>query len=52
VRGHAGYIGGDGVPRLNVLDLQKRSAASPSPSSPWSRVTPSAVVMCCMWYVI
>ena len=23
VRGHAGYIGGDGVPRLNVLDLQK-----------------------------
>src|SRR5258708_26112052 len=23
VRGHAGYIGDDGVPRLNVLDLQK-----------------------------
>jgi len=23
VRGHAGYVGGDGVPRLNVLDLQK-----------------------------
>ena len=21
VRGHAGYVGGDGVPRLNVLDL-------------------------------
>ena len=23
VRGHAGYVGEDGVPRLNVLDLQK-----------------------------
>ncbi|MBP8256509.1 MAG: 1,4-dihydroxy-2-naphthoyl-CoA synthase [Opitutaceae bacterium] len=23
VRGHAGYVGSDGVPRLNVLDLQK-----------------------------
>ncbi len=23
VRGHAGYVGADGVPRLNVLDLQK-----------------------------
>ncbi len=23
IRGHAGYIGDDGVPRLNVLDLQK-----------------------------
>ena len=23
VRGKAGYVGGDGVPRLNVLDLQK-----------------------------
>ena len=22
VRGHAGYVGSDGVPRLNVLDLQ------------------------------
>src|SRR5579885_1784572 len=24
VRGHAGYVGNDGVPRLNVLDLQKK----------------------------
>ena len=24
VRGHAGYVGSDGVPRLNVLDLQKQ----------------------------
>src|SRR5450759_1800009 len=23
VRGDAGYVGGDGVPRLNVLDLQR-----------------------------
>jgi naphthoate synthase len=24
VRGNAGYVGADGVPRLNVLDLQKQ----------------------------
>ena len=24
VRGHAGYVDDDGVPRLNVLDLQKK----------------------------
>ena len=29
VRGHAGYIGGDGVPRLNVLDLQKLIRSMP-----------------------
>jgi naphthoate synthase len=31
VRGHAGYIGGDGVPRLNVLDLQKKIRGLPKP---------------------
>ena len=31
VRGHAGYIGGDGVPRLNVLDLQKKIRSLPKP---------------------
>jgi len=29
VRGPAGYIGGDGVPRLNVLDLQKLIRSMP-----------------------
>jgi len=29
VRGHAGYIGADGVPRLNVLDLQKLIRSMP-----------------------
>ncbi len=29
VRGHAGYVGGDGVPRLNVLDLQKLIRSMP-----------------------
>ncbi|HEY1792204.1 MAG TPA: 1,4-dihydroxy-2-naphthoyl-CoA synthase [Opitutaceae bacterium] len=29
VRGSAGYIGGDGVPRLNVLDLQKLIRSMP-----------------------
>ena len=29
VRGHAGYVGGDGVPRLNVLDLQKLIRSEP-----------------------
>ena len=27
VRGHAHRLGGDGVPRLNVLDLQKQIGA-------------------------
>ncbi|MFA5262683.1 MAG: 1,4-dihydroxy-2-naphthoyl-CoA synthase [Opitutaceae bacterium] len=29
VRGHGGYVGGDGVPRLNVLDLQKLIRSMP-----------------------
>lgn len=29
VRGHAGYIGNDGVPRLNVLDLQRLIRSMP-----------------------
>ena len=31
VRGHAGYVGKDGVPRLNVLDLQKQIRGLPKP---------------------
>lgn len=31
VRGHGGYIGDDGVPRLNVLDLQKQIRSIPKP---------------------
>ena len=31
VRGHAGYVGNDGVPRLNVLDLQKQIRYIPKP---------------------
>ena len=31
VRGHAGYVGNDGIPRLNVLDLQKRIRSLPKP---------------------
>ena len=31
VRGHGGYIGADGVPRLNVLDLQKAIRSLPKP---------------------
>lgn len=31
VRGEEGYIGADGVPRLNVLDLQKQIRALPKP---------------------
>ncbi|HVW22650.1 MAG TPA: 1,4-dihydroxy-2-naphthoyl-CoA synthase [Opitutaceae bacterium] len=29
VRGHAGYVGSDGVPRLNVLDLQRLIRSMP-----------------------
>ena len=31
VRGHGGYVGGDKVPRLNVLDLQKQIRSIPKP---------------------
>lgn len=31
VRGHGGYVGGDQVPRLNVLDLQKMIRSIPKP---------------------
>ena len=31
IRGDEGYIGGDGVPRLNVLDLQKQIRSLPKP---------------------
>ncbi len=31
IRGHDGYIGQDGVPRLNVLDLQKQIRSLPKP---------------------
>ena len=31
VRGHGGYVGGDGVPRLNVLDLQRQIRTLPKP---------------------
>ena len=30
-RGHAGYVGPDGVPRLNVLDLQTQIRRTPKP---------------------
>jgi naphthoate synthase len=29
VRGHAGYVGADGVPRLNILDVQKLIRSMP-----------------------
>ncbi len=31
VRGQAGYVGGDGIPRLNVLDLQRQIRTLPKP---------------------
>lgn len=31
VRGHAGYVGSDGVPRLNILDVQKQIRGMPKP---------------------
>ncbi|GAB4227988.1 MAG: 1,4-dihydroxy-2-naphthoyl-CoA synthase [Chlamydiales bacterium] len=31
IRGDAGYIGEDGIPRLNVLDLQKQIRSHPKP---------------------
>ncbi|MEM6457077.1 MAG: 1,4-dihydroxy-2-naphthoyl-CoA synthase [Acidobacteriota bacterium] len=31
VRGNAGYVGDDGVPRLNILDVQKQIRSMPKP---------------------
>lgn len=31
VRGHAGYVGDDGIPRLNILDVQKQIRFMPKP---------------------
>ncbi|MBE2178965.1 MAG: 1,4-dihydroxy-2-naphthoyl-CoA synthase [Chthoniobacterales bacterium] len=31
VRGHGGYVGEDGVPRLNILDVQKQIRGLPKP---------------------
>ena len=31
VRGHQGYVGDDGVPRLNILDVQKQIRSMPKP---------------------
>ena len=31
VKGHGGYVGTDGVPRLNVLDVQKQIRSIPKP---------------------
>jgi naphthoate synthase len=31
VRGHGGYVGGDGVPRLNILDVQRQIRSLPKP---------------------
>jgi len=31
IRAHAGYVGDDGMPRLNVLDLQKQIRSIPKP---------------------
>lgn len=31
VRGHAGYVGEDGIPRLNILDVQKQIRFMPKP---------------------
>jgi naphthoate synthase len=31
VRGHGGYVGDDGIPRLNVLDLQRQIRSLPKP---------------------
>ena len=33
VKGHGGYIGTDGVPRLNVLDVQKQIRSLPKPDN-------------------
>lgn len=31
VRGHGGYVGSDGIPRLNILDVQRQIRSMPKP---------------------
>jgi naphthoate synthase len=46
IRGDGGY-GDDGVPRLNVLDLQREIRTCPKPVVAWWPAMPSAAAMCC-----
>ena len=50
VKGHGGYIGTDGVPHLNVLDLQMQIRVFQSQSSLWLMVMPLVVDTSFMWY--
>ena len=47
VRGPAGYVGADGVPRLNVLDLQKLIRSMPKVVIALVAGYASAAVTCC-----
>ena len=48
IRGDAGYVGPDGVPRLNVLDLQKQIRSLPEAGDRHGgRATRSAAATCC-----
>ena len=51
VKGKGGYIGKDGVPRLNVLDVQKQIRSIPKPVIAMVTVTLSAAAMCSTWFV-
>lgn len=51
VKGRGGYVGEDGVPRLNVLDVQNKFVLCLSLLLPWLTVMPLGAVMCSMWCV-
>ena len=48
VKGHGGYIGTDGVPRLMCWMYKNKSVPCRNLSLPWSTVTPSAAGTCSM----
>ena len=52
VRGKAATSGGDGIARLNVLDLQSRSGLCPNRWWPWWPDTPWAAATFCTWFAI
>lgn len=52
VRGNGGYVGSDGIPRLNVLDLQRLMRIIPKPIIAMVKVGLLAVETYCNWLLI
>jgi len=52
IRGDKGYVGKDGVPRLNILDVQKQIRSIPKPVIALVAGYAIGGGMYCMWFAI